>query len=39
MKLAILMLCHKKPKQINKLIDALLDDDIDIYIHVDKKVI
>ena len=31
------MLCHKNPKQINKLIDALLDDDIDIYIHVDKK--
>ena len=31
------MMCHKNPAQINQLIAALSDDDIDIFIHVDKK--
>lgn len=37
MHIAILLLCHNNPEKINKLISALEDDEIDIYIHVDKK--
>ena len=36
-KQAILMQCHNKPEQINKLISVLPDDKFDFYIHVDKK--
>lgn len=37
MKQAILIQCHKNPKQINLLLDALDDPDLDIYIHIDRK--
>ena len=37
MKQAILIQCHKKPEQINLLLDALDDPSIDIFIHVDRK--
>lgn len=37
MRLAYLILCHKDPDQINRLVNALLDGDTDIYIHVDAK--
>lgn len=37
MKLAMLVLCHKNPDQINKFIDVLSCDNIDFFIHVDKK--
>ena len=37
MKLAILILCHKNAKQINLFIDVLKCDDINFFIHVDKK--
>ena len=37
MKQAILVQCHKNPKQINLLLDALNDPSLDIYIHIDKK--
>lgn len=37
MKIAFLIQCHKNPEQIKKLINALSHDNIDIYIHVDKK--
>lgn len=37
MKIAILILCHKNPKQINLLLDKLNHQDIDCYIHIDKK--
>lgn len=39
MKQAILVQCHKNPKQINLLLDALNDPSLDIYIHIDKKAI
>lgn len=29
--------CHKKPEQVNLLLNALDDPDLDIYIHIDKK--
>lgn len=36
MRIAFIMLCHKNPEQINKLIDKLSEfSDADIYIHVD----
>lgn len=37
MKLAMLMLCHKNPEQINMLIRQMKNPDIDFFIHVDKK--
>ena len=37
MKIAILILCHKNPKQINLLLDKLNHQDIDCYLHIDKK--
>lgn len=37
MKQAILAQCHKKPEQVNLLLNALDDPDLDIYIHIDKK--
>ncbi|MBQ8163802.1 MAG: hypothetical protein IJZ93_05520 [Clostridia bacterium] len=36
-KIAILILAHKNPYQINTLIDSLYHKDIDIYLHIDKK--
>ena len=37
MKQAILLQCHKNPKQVNLLLDALDDLNLDIYVHIDKK--
>lgn len=37
MKLAILLLCHKKPKQINKFLETMQHPQISFFIHVDKK--
>lgn len=37
MKMAIAIQCHTNSNQINRLINYFQDDDIDIYIHVDKK--
>lgn len=37
MKLAFLIQCHKNPSQVNTLINMLNHDNIDFYIHVDKK--
>ena len=37
MKLAILLLCHKGPEQINMFLKALNHKDITIFIHVDRK--
>ena len=37
MKMAILIQCHTKSDQVNKIINFFKDEDIDIYIHVDKK--
>lgn len=37
MKQAILIQCHKNPDQINMLLDALNNPNLDIFIHVDKK--
>ena len=37
MKIAYIMLCHKNSKQINMLIDKLMNDNADFYIHVDLK--
>ena len=37
MKQAILVQCHKNPKQVNLLLDALDDLNLDIYVHIDKK--
>lgn len=36
-KQAILIQCHNKPEQINKIIEAFGPKDFDIFIHVDKK--
>ena len=36
-KQAILIQCHKNPEQINMLLSALKNPDVDIYIHADKK--
>lgn len=38
MKEAILIQCHKNPDQVNMLLQALQHPDVDIYVHVDKKV-
>lgn len=37
MKIAVLIQCHKNPKQINLLLDRLNHPKIDCYVHVDKK--
>lgn len=37
MKLAILLLCHKDPEQINLFLETLHHPDIEFFIHVDKK--
>lgn len=37
MKIAILIQCHKNPKQINLLLERLNHPDIDCYLHIDKK--
>ncbi len=37
MKIAVLCLCHKNPRQINLLTKMLEHSSIDIYIHIDKK--
>lgn len=37
MKQAVLIQCHKKPKQVNLLLNALNDPDLEFFIHVDKK--
>ena len=37
MKIAILIQCHKNPKQINLLLDRLNHPDMDCYLHIDKK--
>jgi hypothetical protein len=37
MKVAIIILAHNKPEQLNRLIRHLKHDDIDIFIHIDKK--
>lgn len=37
MKIAILMLCHKNPQQINMFLDAMKHPAIEFFIHVDKK--
>lgn len=37
MKLAILLLCHKNPEQINLFLETLHHPDIEFFIHVDKK--
>ena len=37
MKLAVLILCHKEPTQIQKFISALSHPDITVFVHVDKK--
>lgn len=37
MKQAILVQCHKNTKQVNLLLDALDDPNLDIYVHIDKK--
>ena len=37
MKMAIAIQCHKNVEQLNRLIEFFRDDEIDIYIHVDKK--
>ena len=37
MKLAILIQCHKSPKQVNMLIAALQHKDISFFVHVDRK--
>ena len=36
-KIAILMLCHTLPNQINDFIDRFNDGHFDFFIHVDKK--
>lgn len=37
MRLAILIQCHKNAEQINCLLDVLKNDNVDFYIHLDKK--
>ena len=38
MKIAYLVLCHKNPNQIERLIKQLSSDNVDFYLHIDKKV-
>lgn len=37
LKIALLMLCHECPEQINEFIRVFDENDFDIYIHIDKK--
>ena len=37
MKIAYLILCHKEPEQLNMLLQELIADGSDCYIHIDKK--
>lgn len=37
MKQAILIQCHRNPTQVNLLLDALDDPNLDLYVHVDRK--
>lgn len=37
MRIAILVLCHKNPKQINLLLDSLKHPSMSFFVHVDKK--
>lgn len=37
MKLAVLLQCHKNPAQVNRLLDALSNPAVDVFVHVDKK--
>ncbi len=37
MKLAILLLCHKNPRQINSFLDVMKNPQISFFIHIDKK--
>lgn len=37
MKIAVLIMCHKDAHRVNRLISAIDDQDLDIYVHVDKK--
>ena len=37
MRIAVLILLHKNPVQAKRLISVLQHDDIDIFIHIDKK--
>lgn len=36
-RLAILIACHKNPFQVNKLVKCLEHDEIDVFLHIDKK--
>jgi hypothetical protein len=36
-RMAYAIQCHKNPEQLNKLIEKISDEDVDIFIHVDKK--
>lgn len=36
-KMAYVILCHKNPVQINKLIDSLTSEDVEFFLHVDLK--
>lgn len=37
MKIAYLILCHKNSVQVNSLLRQLNNDNVDFYIHIDKK--
>lgn len=37
MKIAVLILAHKNPLQLKRLVNILNNPDIDIFIHIDKK--
>lgn len=37
MKVAYLILCHKEPAQVNMLLQELISDGSDCYVHIDKK--
>lgn len=36
-KVAFLIMCHKNPGQVNRLIRALRDDDAVCFVHVDSR--
>ena len=38
MKQAYMILCHKNPEQVNKLINVLDNRSVDFFIHIDKKI-
>ena len=37
MDIAYLILCHKNQNQVTKLINTLSNDNVDFYVHIDKK--